>query len=51
MEGRGSGVMETDKDKMKLSRSKLEKLAKAWKGRHDRRKKKKKLSHGGRDKW
>ena len=55
MEGQGSGcgegdIMETDK-KMKLSKSKVEKLAKAWKGRHDWRKKRKRLSHGGRDKW
>ena len=45
----GEDAMETDRDKPKFSKKQLEKLSRAWKGRHDRRKKKR-LAHRSRDK-
>lgn len=43
-------TMETDGDRPKFSKKQLEKLSKAWRGRHDKRKKKR-LAHRSRDKW
>lgn len=46
----GDGVMETDAERLKFSKRYLEKLSKAWKGRREKRKKKR-LSHTRKDKW
>ena len=46
----GDSVMETDADKPRFSKRYLEKLSKAWKGRRDKRKRKR-LSHTRKDKW
>ena len=44
-------TMETEVDKPRFSKRQAEKLSRAWSGRHDHRKRKKRLVRSRKDKW